>query len=113
MKFIAILLLIMMAGLGFAHPPSEIKAKIDLNERTLEVEIGHSVKSSDHYIHQVEIALNGKLIIRQDSVVQYNESIQKYVYFIPELKENDKISITGKCNKFGSLKREFVAEKKE
>jgi len=48
------------------------------------------------------------LIITQKSSEQLTSEIQKYQFLIPELKENDKIVIIAKCNKFGDMKREFI-----
>ena len=111
MKFLVILL-IMFCGITFAHPPSGINLDFDLEKKMVSLELSHSVKSEDHYIYYVEVSLNGKVIIKQESSKQFDENVQKYTYLIPELKENDKISIIGKCNKFGSLRREFVIQKK-
>jgi len=112
MKFLVILL-IMFCGITFAHPPSGINLDFDLEKKVVSVELSHGVKSEDHYIYYVEVSLNGKVIIKQESSKQFDENVQKYMFLIPELKENDKISITGKCNKFGSLKREFIIKTQE
>ncbi|MCX7820573.1 MAG: hypothetical protein N2258_02740 [Brevinematales bacterium] len=109
--FISILLII--SSIAFAHPPSRIKADFNLSEKTIAIEIEHGVRSKDHYINAIEILLNGKSIIKQSSSEQFNEDIQKYLYLLPELKENDKITIIAKCNKFGDMKREFVAQKQQ
>ncbi len=108
--FIALLII---SSVAFAHPPSKINADFKLAEKIVMIEVEHAVRTKDHYINVIEILLNGKLIIKQNSSEQLTDSIQKYSYLIPELKENDKITIIAKCNKFGDMKRNFTIQKKE
>ncbi|MFN3550651.1 MAG: hypothetical protein ACK4WJ_02425, partial [Endomicrobiia bacterium] len=59
------------------------------------------------------VSLNGKKIIKQEAKTQFDNEKQKFVYLIPELKENDKISVFAECNKGGSKKKEIIIKKAE
>lgn len=111
MKYLISLLII--SSMAFAHPPSRIKADFNITEKTISIEVEHGVRSKDHFINAIEVLLNGKSIIKQNSSEQFNDSIQKYLFLIPELKDNDKLTIIAKCNKFGDMRREFVVQKQE
>lgn len=90
----------------FGHPPSDISFVYNLENKTVEINVQHKVKNiEDHYIDKVTIFLNGKKIIEQVSLKQLNNDTQIYIFKIPELKENDKIVVLAKCNKFGDLKK--------
>ncbi|HOJ50773.1 MAG TPA: hypothetical protein PKW55_08180 [Spirochaetota bacterium] len=109
MKKLYIFIFVLVFYSSFAHPPSKIKFDYNLNEKSVSIDIEHKVKDAkDHYIDVIEIYLNQKLIITQKSSEQLTSEIQKYQFLIPELKENDKIVIIAKCNKFGDMKREFI-----
>lgn len=111
MKYLVSLFII--SSFTFADPPSRIKADFNISEKIVSIEIEHFVKSKYHYINSVEILLNGKSIIKQNISEQLNDNIQKCLYLIPELKENDKVTIIAKCNKFGDMRREFVVKQQE
>lgn len=111
MKYLISLLII--SSMAFAHPPSRIKADFNITEKTISIEVEHGVRSKDHFINAIEVLLNGKSIIKQNSSEQLNDNVQKYLFLIPELKENDKVTIIAKCNKFGDMRREFVVQKQE
>lgn len=107
MRYLLIFLLFATA-FSFAHPPSDITIEYNLTEKTLSLIVNHDVKGDNHYINYVEISLNGKAIIKQNSSKQFDSNVQKYVYLIPEMKENDKITILSRCNIFGNMKKEFI-----
>lgn len=98
----------------FAHPPSEINIEFNLKNKEVKVIINHNVKNTtDHYIERITLLLNDKKIIEQISSVQIDNARQIYIYIIPELKHKDKITISAKCNKFGTLKKDFVVKNEE
>jgi len=102
------ILLCFISVFSFSHPASDIKISYDLTNKTVFFEVEHTVKNiKDHYISSLEVYLNEKLIIKQESSIQYSEKIQKYAYIIPDLKEGDNILVISKCNRVGSFKKDF------
>lgn len=98
----------------FSHPPSEINIQFNLKNKEVKVIINHNVKNTtDHYIERITLLLNDKKIIEQISSVQIDNAKQIYIYIIPELKHKDKMTISAKCNKFGTLKKDFVVKDEE
>ncbi|MCE5300910.1 MAG: hypothetical protein LLG37_08605 [Spirochaetia bacterium] len=94
-----------------AHPPSDIKFTFDMEKSTVTVDIFHQVKNpADHFIHEIELKVNGKKAIKQDATVQTSAEKQSVVYVIPGLKAGDRVSVTGDCNKYGILTIEAVAQ---
>jgi len=105
-------MMIVLAGLAVAHPASEIIAEFDLETHTLTIELPHSVKSADkHFIDEIEIKLNGDVIITQKFMSQTNEEMQKASYVIVDAKVSDEIEIKANCNKFGKKKETIEIEK--
>ncbi|MCX7956738.1 MAG: hypothetical protein N2643_02440 [Endomicrobia bacterium] len=98
-------------NIALSHPPSKINFDFDMDKKKVIVTVEHKVKEpTDHFIDKITLSLNGKKIIEQVSSLQINNDVQIYEYLIPELSENDKIIIWSNCNKFGSLKKEFVVK---
>lgn len=109
MKRLIILSLVIFFSSSFSHPPSNIEINYDIKTKELTISINHTVRDvKDHYIDKIILLLNDKKIIEQNSTIQIDNSKQIYKYIIPDLKLNDRITITAKCNKFGTLKRDFV-----
>ncbi len=109
MKYLLAIFLL-VSSISFAHPPSKIQVSFSLEEKTVTIDVEHTVKGKGHYINFVEVFLNGKSIIKQNCAAQLNENGQKVIYLIPELKEDDKITILARCNIFGDMRREFVVK---
>ncbi|MCS7150772.1 MAG: hypothetical protein NZ928_00075 [Endomicrobia bacterium] len=113
---VKLIILTLFSCLSFvlAHPPSNIDLILNLDEKEVEVVVFHKVKDTqDHYIDKILLFLNGKKIIEQISSKQLNNENQIYLFKIPELKENDKINVSVKCNKFGELKKEIIVKIKK
>lgn len=96
---------LVIANITYAHPPSEIVAEFDTTSKILQVSIKHPVRDAQkHYINKLEIELNGSQIIEQKSVQQIDNTIQSYIYIIPEAKIDDTITLEAYCNISGKKK---------
>jgi hypothetical protein len=109
--FVAFLILFALASTAYAHPPSDIKITFDPNTKTVTAVIMHDVSNPlNHYIKKVDVGLNGKEIIEQSISRQDNNDSQTVNYFIPDIKDGDKIFVEGHCSISGALKKEIVVE---
>ncbi|MEO0094964.1 MAG: hypothetical protein ABIL66_03635 [candidate division WOR-3 bacterium] len=99
------ILIIAIARISYAHPPSDIVAEFDTTNKILQVTVQHPVRDAQkHYISKIEIELNGKQIIEQESSRQIDNITQKYLFIIPEAKMEDNISIEAYCSISGKKK---------
>ncbi|MEO0137730.1 MAG: hypothetical protein ABIL39_08405 [candidate division WOR-3 bacterium] len=99
------ILIIAIARISYAHPPSDIVAEFDTTNKILQVTVQHPVRDAQkHYINKIEIELNGSKIIEQKSKQQTDNTMQKYLYILPEAKLDDSISIEAYCNISGKKK---------
>lgn len=96
---------------AYAHPPKDIEISYDPATKMLTALILHETSNpSGHYIKRVDVGLNGKEIIREEISKQDNNNFQKVIYFIPDVKAGDKLSVEGYCSVSGKLEREITAE---
>jgi hypothetical protein len=113
MKKVLILVAVFSAFnlLAYAHPPSDIQITFDGKTKMLNAVILHGTGNPQHhYIKKVDVGLNGKEIIAQAVSQQDNNVSQTVSYFIPDVKNGDKLSVEGECNLSGKLKKEIVAQ---
>ena len=96
---------------AYAHPPSDIKITFDSNTKMLQAVIVHNTSNPlSHYIKKVDIALNGKEIIEHNISKQDNSESQTVVYFVPDVKDGDVLSVEGYCSISGKLKKEITVK---
>jgi hypothetical protein len=106
--FFTLVILIFSFGVAYAHPPSDITISFDPSARTLTAVIAHYVSNpKTHYIRKVDIALNGKEIIEHLISRQDNNAGQTVVYLIPDVNENDSLSVEAYCSISGKLQKEI------
>jgi len=106
-KIIFTVMAIVFTSALFAHPATEIKAKFGLPTKNLVLTYLHTVKdNTQHFVSEVKIELNGKVIITQNLSVQDNKISGDLRFKIPEAKEGDKITIKTKGNKIGN--KEYI-----
>ncbi|MBU0580379.1 MAG: hypothetical protein KKA19_04305 [Candidatus Margulisbacteria bacterium] len=99
-KLILIGFCLLLATAALAHPPKDIKLKVDGTK--LEVVVIHPVGENKlHFIDKIEVSVNGKKLIKQTFLVQGNENEQKAIYLIPSLKKEDIVKVSANCNKYG------------
>lgn len=96
---------------AYAHPPRDIKISYDPSTKMLRAVIEHGTSNpSAHYIKKVDISLNGKEILQQEISRQDDGSSQHVVYFIPDAKVGDEISVEGYCSIGGKLKKRITVQ---
>ena len=97
-----------LSSLAFAHPPSDIKITFDSQTKILTAVMMHGVSNpARHYIKKVDVALNGKEIIKQIVSRQDNAYSQTVSYSIPDAKAGDLLSVEGYCNLSGKLEKQL------
>ncbi len=83
----------------FAHSPADINIAYDHDNKTITAIIAHPVPNPrQHYVHRVEVSVNGKEIIRHNISMQENSNSQTVSYRIADLKPGDVIDIEAYCN---------------
>ena len=102
----SIALLVMVCGFrilpSYSHPASSIKLEYDKNTHRLTATIFHDSKDkTKHFIGNVEIALNGKTLVRQYFLSQTDNDHQICEYTIIDAKSDDEIKMVAACNIFG------------
>lgn len=109
MRLCFVLVIIMIfTNIGYAHPPDQIVASFNPEDKTLTVIVTHRINNpASHYIKKVEVDLNGKEIIDQAITKQENNHSQRFSYIIPDASYGDKLAVTGYCNINGKLKEEL------
>ncbi len=96
-------------SVAYAHPPSDIKITFDPKTKMLQAVIMHDTSNPiNHYIKKVDVGLNGKDIIEHTISREDNNESQTVMYFIPDVKDGDVISVEGYCSISGKLKKEII-----
>jgi len=98
-------LLVAAAG---ATPPSAMSLAYDANARLLSVTITHaSANTVVHYIKEVSVSLNGKVINDSHYTTQPDPSMWTYTYPV-NAEPGDVLSATATCSLFGSATRNIT-----
>ncbi|MDD5281284.1 MAG: hypothetical protein PHC37_03965 [Candidatus Omnitrophica bacterium] len=109
--FILLFICLVWISLAYAHPPQDILISYDPATKMLSAVIVHNTSNPlNHYIRQVDVALNGKEIIQQKISKQDNNESQQVAYFIPDAKFGDRLSVEGYCSISGKLEKEITVE---
>lgn len=103
--FTGLFLLIFTVLNLFGHPASKCELQFDQQESILSIHIIHNTKSiTEHFIHKIEIALNKKVLVKQEFLSQADDQGTSLVYRLHDVKEGDEIEVTVHCNVFGKKK---------
>lgn len=99
----------------YAHPPRDIKITFDNKTKILHAVIFHNVSNPlNHYIREVDVALNGTDIIKKYYSRQDNNSTQTVDYVITDaINDGDRLSVEGHCSISGELKKEITVKTEE
>lgn len=82
-----------------AHPPSAIDISYNPVTKVVTAVITHQVSTPlTHYIKKVDVAINGKVIITQSLSRQDSNTSQTVLYYIPDAKKDDWISVEASCS---------------
>ena len=99
-KTISALFLLLLSTTIFAHTPF-IEAYFDIENQKLEITVNHNVyDESTHFIKEINVKLNDKLIIIQYFKSQSDKIKQVVEYTIIDAKVGDSITVEAKCNEF-------------
>ncbi len=89
-------------GVAQAHAPGDVKCSYDAASQTLQVTITHSSPiPTSHYIKNVEIRKDKKVIVSQDYKSQPEAPAFSYSYRI-QLAPGDVLDVKATCNLWGS-----------
>ena len=109
-KSILMALLLLMAGWAQAHPPSEIQLTSQGRVVTIKV-LHHTQDVLKHFIVEVSVLQNDKLILKQTFSQQSDADEQDAIYTIPSLKAGDILTVKATCNIFGNKIKKFTIKK--
>lgn len=110
-KIVILSIFLLMAFSLFAHPAQEVTAKYSHKTKLLKLEFEHQVRyPEEHYISQVQIEVNTKIIITQILSKQEDTWGGKLVFKIPDLKKGDQVKIITECSEYGKKSTEFEVE---
>ncbi len=96
------IMLLVMADVASAHPPSKVDLNYDKATKTLSsTMIHHTWNTTMHKISKVEVSVNGKLLKVERFARQFNKIEQRLSITLEDIKPGDEISIMAYCNIFG------------
>jgi hypothetical protein len=96
---LAICLFVLPAG---ATPPSDITVNYDKTTSQISVTITHVTPDpTTHYIRNVKININGRVVIDRDYTSQPTKDTFTYTYPVP-VNAGDTVRVTATCNLAGS-----------
>jgi desulfoferrodoxin (superoxide reductase-like protein) len=109
---ILVLAWIIPCGAAQATAPSDVKCAYDAAAQTLQVTITHpSLFPTSHYIKNVEIRKEGKVILSQDYKQQPDAPAFSYTYKI-QVAPGDVLDVKATCNLWGSKTVKFTVPAK-
>jgi hypothetical protein len=95
------IVLVMFAFIVKADPPKKINLAVKNGKLTIDVV--HPVnKTSDHYIDQIIISINGKEYKTIKPTKQSSEKSELTTVDLPAVKAGDQIEVKARCNEFGT-----------
>lgn len=100
-----------ITGGALADPPRDIVSEFDSSTKMLKIEVVHPVSSVEsHFVKELQIFLNGKLMVVQNFDSQSNKTAQEVSYILIDALAGSEIIVQAECNKFGSAKKEIILE---
>jgi len=86
-----------------------MEVSFDSSEGVLHVIIAHGVGDPEgHYISEIRILREGTNLLTETYTSQTTKKDFEASYPMPELQKGDVITLEAKCNKFGSMKKDFT-----
>ena len=108
MKIASLILIsiFLIAGSGYAHPPSDIEASYDKDKNVLTINITHPVRNPEkHFVDNVKISKNGGIISDETFTSQTTNNVQSIEIESLNLKSGDEITVEAECNIHGKTKK--------
>jgi hypothetical protein len=107
-SIVLFLILILCSANIQAHSPSSMKIIYDKEEKTIDVEITHSVSNPNtHYVNKIEVRINDELYETFDYTSQSGSSFS-YTLDSIEASEGDEIEVKAICNQGGQITRQLT-----
>jgi hypothetical protein len=92
-----------------AHPANDIKFEYNAGEKRLAITVIHGIRdSSKHFIDSLKVAIDGKEMIKQIFMSQYDNKGQETAYIIIDAKEKQTVKADSHCIKGGDFSKEFT-----
>lgn len=105
------LLAFLFAPAASAHPPKDVALSYDAPSKMLSVTVAHSsFFPSRHYVRNVVISLNGKVLKSEPYTSQPAGDTFTYTYPV-QASPGDELSVTAFCNVFGSREAKLTVPK--
>jgi len=102
---VAVLIVCLLIPLVSAHPPSGMSVTYQELSKELLVSITHDVPNpGEHYIHEVTVSINGKVVNNYRYTSQPAPNTFTYTYPV-ETVMGDEIKVTATCSLAGSIAR--------
>ena len=99
---------ILCAANVMAHSPSGMKISYDMDEKTIDAEITHSVSNpSNHYVNKIEVRINNELYETIEYTSQSGSSFTHSLDSI-EASAGDEIEVKAICNQGGQITRQLT-----
>jgi len=96
----------LIAGSGYAHPPSDIEASYDKDKNVLSISIIHPVRNPEkHFVDNVKVLKNGNIISDETFTSQTTNNVQSIEIESLNLQSGDEIIIESECNIHGKIKK--------
>ena len=93
----------------FSHPAEEVTAEYSHKTKLLKVNFDHYVTyAEEHYISQVQVEVNTKIVVTQYLSEQDNTGGGKLVFRLANLKKGDLVKVTTECSEYGKTFTELV-----
>lgn len=110
--FILALFVFICAQIGFAHPPGNITLDYDSTASRLLIDCEHIVKNnlSKHFINKIEVFIDGKKMILQQTESQTDSDHLYISYDVPGMQVGAEVTVILYCNIFGKKKAVMVIE---
>ena len=105
-KFIFLVMVFLFSiSILLSHPPNKVEIKYNLEKDIVDVTIYHGSNNlKKHYINEIHLWVNGRKIVKQTNLTQFEGKKQFYLYKIPNLKKGDIIQVIAKCSVYGTKK---------
>lgn len=101
--------LVLNAGIVFAHPAKDTLLSFDNKTATLNVSILHDSRDNKkHFIDDIDVSVNGKVVIKQSFKSQADNKKQDVSYVLIDVKPGDEIAVKSECNLGGIFEKKII-----
>jgi len=106
LAFLFCIVMGIITGGALANRPRDIVAEFDSTTKMLKIEVVHPVCSVEsHFVKELQIFLNGKLMVVQNFDSQFSKRTQEVFYVLIDALAVSAIVIQAECSIYGSSKK--------